>query len=123
VDNAGDLERVYRAEATRIRAALAARLGDVGLAEELVHDAFVEAAEHWRDGVPPNPGGWLTTTAWRKALDRLRRERAGQEKLALLAAGREPADGGGAAGGVAGASGGAGDELAESDELLSLIFA
>ena len=35
--------------------------------------------------MPPNPGGWLATTAWRKAIDRLRRERAGQEKLALLA--------------------------------------
>jgi RNA polymerase sigma factor (sigma-70 family) len=82
-----ELERVYREEATRIRAGLAARLGDVGLAEELVQDAFIEALEHWRDeGVPPNPGGWLATTARRKAIDRLRREQAGQEKLALLAA-------------------------------------
>src|SRR5260370_26154672 len=87
VDGAGDLEKVYREEATRIRAMLAARLGDVGLAEELVHDAFIEALEHWRaDRVPANPGGWLATTAWRKALDRLRRERTGQEKLVLLAA-------------------------------------
>jgi RNA polymerase sigma-70 factor (ECF subfamily) len=78
---------VYREEATRIRARLAARLGDVGLAEELVQDAFIEALEHWRaEGVPPNPGGWLATTARRKAIDRLRREQAGQEKLALLAA-------------------------------------
>jgi predicted RNA polymerase sigma factor len=105
VDSAGELERVYRAEATSIRAALAARLGDVGAAEELVHDAFVEAVEHWRDGVPPNPGGWLTTTAWRKAIDRLRRERAGQEKLALLAATETPA----------------GDD--DGDDLLGLVFA
>jgi predicted RNA polymerase sigma factor len=43
--------------------------------------------EHWRsDGVPPNPGGWLATTAWRKAIDRIRRDRADQEKLALLVA-------------------------------------
>jgi RNA polymerase sigma factor (sigma-70 family) len=82
-----ELEAVYREEATRIRASLAARLGDVGLAEELVQDAFIEALEHWPgEGVPPNPGGWLATTARRKAVDRLRRERTGQEKLALLAA-------------------------------------
>jgi DNA-directed RNA polymerase specialized sigma24 family protein len=86
VDDAAELEKVYRQEATRIRAMLAARLGDIGLAEELVHDAFVEALEHWPgEGLPPSPGGWLATTAWRKALDRLRRDRAGQEELALLA--------------------------------------
>ncbi|HEX6932433.1 MAG TPA: DUF6596 domain-containing protein [Streptosporangiaceae bacterium] len=86
MDGAEELERVYREEATRIRASLAARLGDVGLAEEVVQDAFIEALEHWRaGGVPPNPGGWLATTARRKAIDRLRRERAGQAKLALLA--------------------------------------
>ena len=81
------LERAYRDEATRIRAALAARTGDVGLAEDAVQDAFIEAIEHWpRDGVPANPGGWLATTARRKALDRLRRDKAGAGKLALLAA-------------------------------------
>jgi RNA polymerase sigma factor (sigma-70 family) len=82
-----ELEAVYRAEARRIRAALATRLGDVALAEEAVQDAFVEALERWHGaGVPPNPGGWLATTARRKAIDRLRRARAGEEKLALLAA-------------------------------------
>ena len=71
------LERIYRAEAPRITAALAARIGDVGLAADAVQDAFVEALEHWRDGhIPPNPGGWLATTARRKAIDRLRRARA-----------------------------------------------
>jgi RNA polymerase sigma factor (sigma-70 family) len=85
--DAAQLERVYQQEATRIRAALAVRLGDVGLAEDAVQDAFVEAIEHWRDGqIPPNCGGWLATTARRKAIDRLRRARVGQEKLALLAA-------------------------------------
>ncbi|HXL91837.1 MAG TPA: sigma-70 family RNA polymerase sigma factor [Streptosporangiaceae bacterium] len=82
-----ELEAVYRAEARRIRAALATRLGDVALAEEAVQDAFVEALERWHGaGVPPNPAGWLATTARRKAIDRLRRARAGEEKLALLAA-------------------------------------
>jgi RNA polymerase sigma factor (sigma-70 family) len=108
-----ELERTYRAEATRLRATLARRLGDVGLAEELVQDAFVEALEHWqREGLPPNPGGWLTTTAWRKAIDRQRRARAGQEKLALLAVTQErtapPAAQPGAEG---------------DDDLLSLVFA
>src|ERR1700758_786496 len=86
MDAGQSLERAYREEATRIGAALAARTGDVGLAEDAVQDAFVAAIEHWpRDGVPPNPGGWLATTAHRKALDRLRRARAGEGKLALLA--------------------------------------
>jgi RNA polymerase sigma factor (sigma-70 family) len=107
--DAAALEQVYREEATRIRAALAARLGDVGLAEESVQDAFIEAIEHWRDGdVPPNYGGWLATTARRKAIDRLRRARAGQEKLALLAATvTESTDG----------------EQTADDELLGMIFA
>jgi predicted RNA polymerase sigma factor len=124
VDDVGDLERTYRREATRIRAALAARIGDVGLAEEAVQDAFVEALEHWQEkgegeagGMPPNPGGWLATTAWRKAVDRLRRDRAGQEKLALLAAAGPPA--------VQNTSGMPGDRGSrdDADELLGLIFA
>jgi RNA polymerase sigma factor (sigma-70 family) len=113
--DAAALEQVYREEATRIRAALAARLGDVGLAEESVQDAFIEAIEHWRDGeVPPNYGGWLATTARRKAIDRLRRARAGQQKLALLAATvTESTDG---------IDGTDGAETAD-DELLGMIFA
>jgi RNA polymerase sigma factor (sigma-70 family) len=107
VDGADDLEKAYREEATRIRAALAAQLGDVGLAEEIVQDAFIEALEHWRaGGVPPSPGGWLATTARRKAIDRLRRERVGREKLALLAVTEQPQ---------------AGQD--EADDLLGLIFA
>jgi RNA polymerase sigma-70 factor (ECF subfamily) len=85
--DAAQLEHLYRDEAARITAALAARTGDVGLAADAVQDAFVEAIEHWRDGeLPPNCGGWLATTARRKAIDRLRRARAGEQKLALLAA-------------------------------------
>ena len=119
MDDAAELERTYRREATRIRAALAARIGDVGLAEEAVQDAFVEALEHWRaEGMPPSPGGWLATTAWRKAVDRLRRDRTGQEKLTLLAAAQPPAvqD---ASPGMPGGWGSRDD----ADELLSLIFA
>ncbi len=118
MDAGQSLERAYREEATRIRAALAARTGDVGLAEDAVQEAFVEAIEHWpRDGVPPNPGGWLATTARRKALDRLRRDRTGAEKLALLAAGPDPADSAGAADPATTADQGA------DEELLSLVFA
>ena len=129
MDEAAELEGAYRREATRIRAALAARLGDVTLAEEAVQDAFIEAVEHWQNkgegeagGVPPNPGGWLATTAWRKALDRLRRERAGQEKLALLAAASPPSAG------LHGRPGAPGEQdpwgsRGEADELLGLIFA
>jgi RNA polymerase sigma-70 factor (ECF subfamily) len=85
--DAPSLDQIYREEAARITAALAARTGDVALAADAVQDAFIEAIEHWRDGqLPPNAGGWLATTARRKAIDRLRRARAGQEKLALLAA-------------------------------------
>src|SRR5262249_34873285 len=123
MDQADELERAYREDATRIGAWLAARLGDVGLAEELVQDAFVEALEHWRsDGVPPNPGGWIATTARRKAIDRLRRDRSGREKLALLAAALpSPADRDSGAADLAGRGPGAARD--EADELLGLIFA
>jgi RNA polymerase sigma factor (sigma-70 family) len=110
--DAEELERAYRAEATTLRATLARRLGDVGLAEELVQDAFVEALEHWQaDGVPPNPGGWLTTTAWHKAIDRQRRVRTGREKLALLAVTADRTGGGEPA------------PDSDDDDLLSLVFA
>jgi RNA polymerase sigma-70 factor (ECF subfamily) len=123
MDAGQSLERAYRAEATRIRAALAAWSGDIGLAEDALQDALVAAAEHWpREGTPANPGGWLMTTARRKALDRIRRESVGTGKLALLAA----ADGTGhPRHGVACANGDApedGDASAD-DELLSLAFA
>jgi RNA polymerase sigma factor (sigma-70 family) len=119
--DAAQLERIYRAEAPRITAALAARTGDVGLAADAVQDAFVEAIEHWRDGLPPNPGGWLATTARRKAIDRLRRDRVGQEKLNLLAATETWA---GAAGPRHPADAGSGTDADEADdELLGMIFA
>ena len=57
-------------------AALARRLGDLQAAEDAAAEAFAAAARAWpRDGIPPNPGGWLTVTAWRKAVDQLRRDR------------------------------------------------
>jgi len=116
------LEQVYRQEAARITAALAARIGDVGLAADAVQDAFIEAMEHWRDGeVPPNYGGWLATTARRKAIDRLRRARAGQQKLALLAATMTGEDGNEGGGGDEWGNGVGADSV--DDELLGMIFA
>ena len=64
---------VYRAEYGRCVATLTRVLGDIGLAEEAVQDAFAVAVQKW-DGLPPNPGAWIVTTARNRAMDRLRRE-------------------------------------------------
>lgn len=71
------LEIVFREESGRILAGLLGRFGgDFDLAEEALQEACAEALEHWpRTGAPHNPGAWLATTAQRKVLDRLRRER------------------------------------------------
>jgi RNA polymerase sigma-70 factor, ECF subfamily len=71
--------------------------GDWDLAEDSTADAFATALERWRrDGIPRNPGAWLTTTARNRATDRIRREATGNAKLreaALLARdGDEPAE-------------------------------
>ena len=71
------IERVHRQEYGQLLATLIGWTGDLELAEEAVQDAFLAAIEHWpREGVPLKPGAWLTTTARRKAIDRLRRRRA-----------------------------------------------
>jgi RNA polymerase sigma-70 factor, ECF subfamily len=75
------VEDVYRAEFGKVVASLAGRFGDLDLAEEMAQEAFVEAVRRWpTEGVPPNPGGWLTVTARNKALDRLRRESTRQAR-------------------------------------------
>lgn len=75
------ISRAHREEWTRLVAGLARRFGDLGIAEDAAADAFVAAVEWWpRQGVPPNPGGWLTTTATRKAIDRQRRESRRDDK-------------------------------------------
>lgn len=81
------LIRVHREEWARVVASLARRFGDLDLAEEMAAEAFAIAVERWpRDGVPPNPGAWITTTANHKAIDRLRREaqRASKQQEALM---------------------------------------
>lgn len=74
-DVAAAIARTHREEWARVVAGLARRLGDLDIAEEMAAEAFAVAVERWpADGVPPNPGAWITTTAHRKAIDRLRRE-------------------------------------------------
>ena len=73
--------RTHRDEWARVVAALTRRFGDLGIAEEAAADAFATAVERWPvDGVPPNPGAWLTTTANRKAIDWIRRENKRDDK-------------------------------------------
>jgi RNA polymerase sigma-70 factor, ECF subfamily len=75
VNDSARLGEIYRTEYPRCIATLIRVLGDVDLAEDAVAEAFARAAQRWPvDGYPPNPGGWITTTARNCALDHLRRE-------------------------------------------------
>jgi len=101
--------QAHREEWARVVASLTRRFGDLGIAEEAAAEAFATAVERWpADGVPPSPGAWLTTTANRKAIDRIRREnkRGDKHKEALLLYDADPP-------GPAGAI---------EDERLRLIF-
>src|SRR6202012_4507283 len=70
------VERVFREEYGRLIATLVRRFGDIDIAEEAAGEALVTALEKWPEtGVPPNPRGWLTTTAGNRAIDRIRREK------------------------------------------------
>jgi RNA polymerase sigma-70 factor (ECF subfamily) len=81
VDVREAITQAHHEEWPRVVAALARRFGDLDIAEEATAEAFATAVERWpTDGVPPNPGGWLTTTANRKAIDRLRRENKRDDK-------------------------------------------
>jgi len=85
--DAATVEQAYRESSGRAVATLVRLFGDIDLAEEAVQEAFVVATERWpATGVPPNPGGWIVTTARNKAVDRLRREssRFGREAQATL---------------------------------------
>ncbi|MEU4157444.1 DUF6596 domain-containing protein [Actinoplanes sp. NPDC026670] len=123
------VERVWRAEAAGMLGVLGRRLGDLDVAEEALQEAVAEALRRWTaDGVPGNPAGWLVTTAWRKAVDRLRRDSNGRAKEATLAADptRAPAGGGWSSAGPDRLPG----ELApgpewppSGDDRLALIFA
>ncbi|MBV1854471.1 RNA polymerase sigma factor [Catellatospora tritici] len=92
MDPGDTLSALWRADGPKLRAILARRLNDLDLAEECLAEALARAAQSWPvDGLPDNPGGWLVTTAWRAALDQLRRAETGRRKLALLA-NEPPAD-------------------------------
>ncbi len=79
------VDRVFRRESGRAVATLIRVLGDFDLAEEAVQDAFAIALERWpSEGVPGNPGAWITTTARNRAIDRLRRDRRLRERRETL---------------------------------------
>ena len=81
---AAQIETTFREEHGRVLAALISQLGDFTLAEDALQDALVNALERWAvDGVPRNPGAWLTAVAKRRAIDRLRRA-ATQERHAVI---------------------------------------
>ncbi|WP_139417916.1 RNA polymerase sigma factor [Agromyces laixinhei] len=81
IDARDAITRAHHEEWARVVASLAKRFGDLDIAEDAASEAFVIAVERWpADGVPPNPGAWLTTTANRKAIDRIRREHKRDDK-------------------------------------------
>ena len=87
------ITRAHQNEWARVVASLTRRFGDLDIAEEAAAEAFVVAVERWPgDGIPPNPGAWLTTTANHKAIDRIRREnkRDDKHREALLMVDDEP---------------------------------
>ncbi|GIH29639.1 RNA polymerase sigma-70 factor, ECF subfamily protein [Acrocarpospora phusangensis] len=107
--------RIFRQEYGRSLAMLIGVLGDIDLAEDAVQEAYVLALDKWpAEGLPPNPGGWITTTARNRAIDRLRRQTRERRLLgeaALLAGEDDPPEEGGAV---------SGNRL--PDDRLRLIF-
>jgi RNA polymerase sigma-70 factor (ECF subfamily) len=85
--------RTFREEAGRSVATLIRIFGDIDLAEDAVQEAFALALQKWpAQGLPPNPGGWITTTARNRAIDHLRRESRGRELIAETAVPDRSAD-------------------------------
>jgi RNA polymerase sigma-70 factor (ECF subfamily) len=110
------LASIYRREVGRCTATLVRVLGDIDLAEDAVAEAFAVAAERWPvTGTPPNPGGWITTTARNRAIDRLRRESTREDRH--LAAHRLAHDGTDAGGMHAGDD----PELADLDSFVDVV--
>jgi len=116
-DPAALVERLFREESGRTVATLIRVFGDFDIAEEAVQEAFVVALERWpHDGVPPNPGAWITATARNRAIDRLRRARVLATKTdelgrqAVIEASIQPAEPDEE------------DEMAIEDDRLRLIF-
>jgi RNA polymerase sigma-70 factor (ECF subfamily) len=109
-ESRGAIGRIFRQEYGRSLAMLIGLFGDIDVAEDAVQEAYALALDKWpADGLPPNPGGWITTTARNRAIDRLRRQTRERRLLgeaALLASAGEPPWEGGAV----------------SDDRLKLIF-
>jgi RNA polymerase sigma-70 factor (ECF subfamily) len=80
------IAELHHTEWSVLVASLARRYRSLDIAEEAASEAFLAAVEHWREEVPPNPGGWLMTTATRRAIDRLRRDSRRHEKYAAALA-------------------------------------
>jgi RNA polymerase sigma factor (sigma-70 family) len=111
------IDAVWRIEAARLVAGLARLTGDIGTAEELAQDALLTAFEQWpHQGVPPNPAGWLMTTAKRRGIDLARRRHAMYRKLGALQRDVEVRQDS--------AEAGVDDEIDDhiGDDLLRLIF-
>jgi len=82
---AAQIERTFREEHGRVLAALISQFRDFELAEDALQDALVNALERWQiDGVPRNPGAWLTTVAMHRAIDRLRRTATLERNAVML---------------------------------------
>src|SRR5262245_65639709 len=85
-DPSADIERAFREVRAAVLATLIRHVGDFQLAEDAVQDAFAAAVATWpRDGVPDSPKAWITVTARRRAIDRLRRERLTADRIGRLA--------------------------------------
>jgi RNA polymerase sigma factor (sigma-70 family) len=79
------LDAIWRIESPKLIAGLTRMVRDVGRAEELAQDAFVAALTQWpQEGIPRNPGAWLMTTAKRRAIDAIRREKSLEQKTGEL---------------------------------------
>src|SRR4051794_6680203 len=88
-----ELSTIFRQEYGKVVATLIRLFGDIDVAEEAVQDAFVVASERWPvTGLPPNPGGWITTTARNRAIDKLRRESSRKDRYKQAALMNEPHD-------------------------------
>ncbi len=84
-DPAAAAERAFRDEGPKVLATLIRQVGDFQLAEDALQDALAEAMASWpQRGVPDNPPAWITVTARRRAIDRLRRDRTLADRMARL---------------------------------------